>query len=182
MFRILWLLWNLTGISAVLLARCLSNVLFAPSDNLWEQSDGFATLRDLMIKCLIQLTHWGRVTHICVGNLTNIGSNNGLSPGRRQAITWTNVGILLIGPPGTYFSEMLVEIHTFSFKKIHLKMASAKWRPFCLSLNVLIQASVLRSKRFVLHVMLTPFQPHVSLYWRLLCGTLHRIYSKCFCM
>ena len=31
------------------------------------------------------LTLWGRVTHICVGNLTNIGSDNGLSPGRRQA-------------------------------------------------------------------------------------------------
>ena len=40
-----------------------------------------------------RLTHWGRVTHICVGNLTIIGSDNGLSPGRRQAITWTNVGI-----------------------------------------------------------------------------------------
>ena len=32
------------------------------------------------------LTHWGRATHICVGNLTIIGSDNGLSPGRRQAI------------------------------------------------------------------------------------------------
>ena len=84
------------------------------------------------------LTHWGRVTHICVGNLTIIGSDNGLSPGRRQAITWTNVGILLIGPLGTNFSEMLIEIHTFSFKKIHLKMLIGKWRPFCLSLNVLM--------------------------------------------
>ena len=35
------------------------------------------------------------------GNLTIIGSDNGLSPGRRQAITWTNAGILLIGPLGT---------------------------------------------------------------------------------
>ena len=84
------------------------------------------------------LTHWGRVTHICVGYLTIIGSYNGLSPGRRQAITWTNVGILLIGPLGTNFSEMLVEIHIFSFKKIHLKMPSGKWQPFCLGLNVLI--------------------------------------------
>ena len=32
------------------------------------------------------LTHWGRVMHICVGNLTIIGSDNGLSPGRHQAI------------------------------------------------------------------------------------------------
>ena len=32
---------------------------------------------------------------------------------------------------------MLIEIHTFSFKKIHLKMSSGKWRPLCLGLNVL---------------------------------------------
>ena len=83
------------------------------------------------------LTHWGRVTHIRVGKLTNIGSDNGLSPGRRQAITWTNVEILLIGPLGTHFSEMLIECHTFSFKKIHLKISSGKWRHFCLGLNVL---------------------------------------------
>ena len=72
------------------------------------------------------LTHWGRVTHICVGKLTNIGSDNGLSPGRRQAIIWTNAEILLIGPAGTIFSEILIEIHTFSFKKMHLKMSSGK--------------------------------------------------------
>ena len=84
------------------------------------------------------LTHWGRVTHICIGNLSIIGSDNGLSPGRRQAITWTNVGILLIGPLGTNFSEILIEIHTFLFKKVHLKMSSGKWRPFCLCLNVLM--------------------------------------------
>ena len=84
------------------------------------------------------LTHWGRVTHICVGNLTTIGSNNGLSPGRRQAINWTNAWILLIGPLWTKFSEILIEIPTFSFKKMRLKVSSAKWRPFCLGLNVLI--------------------------------------------
>ena len=83
------------------------------------------------------LTHWGRVTHICVGKSTIIGSDNGLSPDRRQAIIWTNVGILLIRPLGTYFSEILTGIQTFSFNKMHLKMSSAKWRPFCLGLNVL---------------------------------------------
>ena len=51
--------------------------------------------------CTQLLTHWGRVTHICVGNLAIIGSDNGLSPDRRQAIIWTNAGILLIGPFGT---------------------------------------------------------------------------------
>ena len=75
------------------------------------------------------LTHWGRVTHICVGKVTIIGSDNGLSPDRRQAIIWTNAGILLIGPSGTYFSEILTGVKTVSFKKMHLKMSSAKWRP-----------------------------------------------------
>ena len=83
------------------------------------------------------LTHWGRVTHICVGNVTIIGSDNGLAPDRRQAIIWTNAGILFIGPLGTNFSEISIEIHKFSFKKMHLKTSSAKWRPFCLGLNVL---------------------------------------------
>ena len=77
------------------------------------------------------------MTHICVGNLTIIGSDNGLAPGRRQAIIWTNAGILLIGSLGTNFSEILIEILKFSFKKMHLKISSAKWRPFCLGLNVL---------------------------------------------
>ena len=40
------------------------------------------------------LTHWGRVMHICVGNLTIIGSDIGLSPGWRQAIVWTNDGFI----------------------------------------------------------------------------------------
>ena len=84
------------------------------------------------------LTHWGRVTHICVSKLTIIGSDNGLSPDRRQAIIWTNAGLLSIGPLRTNFSEILIEILTFSFEKIRLKVSSAKRRPFCLGLNVLI--------------------------------------------
>ena len=84
------------------------------------------------------LTHWGRVTHICVKKLTIIGSDNGLWPDRRQAIIWTNAGILLIGPLGTNFSEISIEILTFSIKKMRLKVSSAKRRPFCLGLNVLI--------------------------------------------
>ena len=82
-------------------------------------------------------THWGRVTHICVGNITIIGSDNGLSPGRRHIIIWTNAGILLIGPLGTNFKEIVIGIQTFSVQKMHLKMSSVKWRPLCLGLNVL---------------------------------------------
>ena len=88
------------------------------------------------------LTHWGRVTHICVSDLTSIGSDNGLSPGRRQAIIWTNAGILLIRPLETNFSEFLVEILIFSFKKMRLKVSSVKRRPFCLGLNELIQLNL----------------------------------------
>ena len=86
----------------------------------------------------VQLTHWGRVTHICVSYLTIIGSDNGLSPGRRQAIIRTNAGILLIRPLGTNFSEILIKILIFSLKKMRLKVSSAKRRPFCLGLNVLM--------------------------------------------
>ena len=78
---------------------------------------------------------WGPMTHICVSKLTIIGSDNGLSPGRCQAIIWTIVGILLIGPLGTKFSEISIAIHTFSFKKMHLKMCG-KCRPFCPGINV----------------------------------------------
>ena len=83
------------------------------------------------------LTHWGRVMHICVSNLTIIGSDNGLSPDQRQVIIWTNADKLSIGLQETKFNEILIEIYTFSFKKMHLKMPSGKWQPSCLSLNVL---------------------------------------------
>ena len=79
------------------------------------------------------LTLWGRVTHICIDKLTIIGSDNGLSPGLSQAIIWTIAGILLIGPLGTNFSEILIKIITFSFKKMPLKVSSAKWRQFVLA-------------------------------------------------
>ena len=84
-----------------------------------------------------RLTHWGRVTQICVSKFTIIGSDNGLSPIRHQVIIWTNVGILLIRTLGTNFSEILIQIHIFSNKKIRLKMSPRKCRPFCLGLTVL---------------------------------------------
>ena len=45
--------------------------------------------------------------------------------------------VKLIRTLGTNFSELLSEIHTFSFKKMHLNMSPGKWRPFCLGLNEL---------------------------------------------
>ena len=102
----------------------------------WKQQ------KSMLDKCtdlrLRYLTHWGRDTYICVSVQVNIGSDNDLSPIRHKAIIWTNAGILSIGPLGTKFNEILIDICTLSFKKMHLKMLSAKWRPFCLDLNVLI--------------------------------------------
>ena len=94
--------------------------------------------RGYIAMCWPSLTHWGRVTHICVSKLTIIGSDNGLSPVRHQTIIWTNAWILLIWPLVTNFNEIPTEIYIFSFKKMHLKMSSGKWQPSCLCLNVLI--------------------------------------------
>ena len=78
------------------------------------------------------LTHWGRVTHICVGKLTFTGSDNGLSPGRRQAIIWTNVGILLTRTWGTNFSEIsYIFIQENAFENVVWKMAAILSRPQC---------------------------------------------------
>ena len=81
---------------------------------------------------LIVLSHWSWAMNICVSKLTIIASDNGLSPGRCQAIIWDNAGIVSIGHLGTNFSEILIKILKFSFKKV----SSAKWRPFCLGLSV----------------------------------------------
>ena len=79
------------------------------------------------------------MTHICDGKLTNNGSDNGLSPGRRQAIIWTkagiiwtNAGILLIGPLGTNFSEIGIKnilIEENPFENVVCKKAAILSRP-----------------------------------------------------
>ena len=119
--------WNLTD---DLEKQYLRHLFYAPS----------SFVHHFVAICKFQ-PHWGHVTHKCVSKIIIIGSNNGLLPGRRQAIICTNAGILLIGPSGTNFSEILIEIHTFScnFKNMHMKLSSVKWRPFCLGLNVLSQ-------------------------------------------
>ena len=72
------------------------------------------------------------MTHICAGELTVIDSDNGLSPGRYEAIIWTNAGILLIGPLETNFSEILFQFQIFSieentFKNVVCEMLSISW-------------------------------------------------------
>ena len=66
-----------------------------------------------------------------------VGSDNGLAPIWCQAITWTNDDSS-IGPLGTQFSEIWIKVWRFSFNKIHLKMLSAEWQPFCSIWNVLM--------------------------------------------
>ena len=55
--------------------------------------------------------------------LTTIGSDNGLSPGRHQAIIWTKAGVSIIWPLRTNLREILIEI---------------RCRSSCLGLNVLM--------------------------------------------
>ena len=64
----------------------------------------------------------------------------------RQAINWTNAGILLNGLLGTNFREISIKILAFSFKKIRLKVSSAKWRLFYLGLKV--SSTVFRMRAF----------------------------------
>ena len=104
---------------------------------MWKHGSFAVSQKNVFTTLWITLTHWSRVTHICISKLNIINLDNGFSCGHHQAIILISAGILLIWPLGTNFSEILIEIHTFSFKKMHLKMSSAKQWPFCLSLNVL---------------------------------------------
>ena len=76
-----------------------------------------------------KLTHWCWMTHIYIDNLTIIGSGNGLSPGRRQAIIRTNAGILSTGLLGTNLSESLIEILAFSF--MEMRFCHFVWASMC---------------------------------------------------
>ena len=82
-----------------------------------------------------QITHWGRVTHICVSKINIIGSDNGLSPGRRQAIIWTNAGIVNWTPRNKFQwkvnrnSNIFIEENTF--ENVVCEMLSILSRPQC---------------------------------------------------
>ena len=56
---------------------------------------------------------------------TIIGLDNGMSPVRRQTITWTNVDLLSIGPLGTNINGILINIETFLLRKMRL------WNTIC---------------------------------------------------
>ena len=67
------------------------------------------------------------MTHICVGKLTIIGSDNDLSPERLQAIIWTNAGILLIGP-----------LEENTFENVVCEMLFISSRPQCVKVEILL--------------------------------------------
>ena len=74
------------------------------------------------------LTHRGRVMHICISKLTIISSDNGLLPGRRQAIIGTNTAILFIGPIGNKLQwnlnqNLYIFIQENAFENVIWKMA-----------------------------------------------------------
>ena len=133
-----------------------------------------------------ELTHWGRVTHICVNKLTITGSGNGLSPGRGQAIIWTNAGILLIGPLETNFSELFIEklnifIQENSFENVVWKMAAILCRPQCVKVSWTDMMMSWHWNDFALPAICegkppaTSGLPHTRQYW----GALNFHLNKC---
>ena len=79
---------------------------------------------------------------ICVSNLTIIGSDNGLSPGRRHAIIWTNAGIFLIGPSETnilqwnFNRNSSIAFQENVFECVVYEMAAILSRPQCVNTSV----------------------------------------------
>ena len=123
---------------------------FHITGHLWLESTGGSTLQmpspsiyssqTWSVMCLqmsYHLTYWGRVTHICVSKLTSSALDIGLSPGRHEAIIWTNAGIFLIR---TRLRNKLqwnlkqyscIFIQESAFENVVWKMAAILPRPQC---------------------------------------------------
>ena len=90
------------------------------------------------------------MTHICVGNLTIIGPDNGLSPGRRPAIIWTNAGILLIGPcwrntlQWNFNRKSSIFIQENALEHVVCEMTSILSRPQCAKSTKMLTAPIYR--------------------------------------
>ena len=93
-------------------AFCFFPAAFHLNERSWSLQNGHLYL----ILSIQVLTDWSLMTHICASKLTIIGPDYGFSPCRRQAIIWTDAGILLIRILATNVSEIFSEINTFSFK------------------------------------------------------------------
>ena len=90
------------------------------------------------------------INYLTIYTLENLVAANSLRPSgaymRRETnhhwFRWLFDGLLFIWPFGTSFSEILIETHIFLITKMHFKRSSAKWRSFCLGLNVLNEAGI----------------------------------------
>ena len=70
------------------------------------------------------MTHWGQMTQIGFSKLTTLtDSVDGLSPGRRLVIIWTEAVIVLTGPLWTNLIDILIESHRSWFNKMHFVAA-----------------------------------------------------------
>ena len=115
----------------------------------------------------LYLTYWGRVMHICVSKLTIIGSDNGLSPGRRQAIIWTNAGIVnwTLGNKFQWNLNRIqyIFIQENAFEDVVCEMASMSSRPQCVKfLNWAIYIMKINPKFFV---SVTPASSNWAIYF-----------------
>ena len=119
------------------------------------------------------LTHWGRVTHICVSKQPIIASDNGLSPGRRQATVGTNAGILYSNLRNKFQWNLKRNSIIFIKKKMCFKVSSAEWRPFCLHVHQCVNVRVSTRRRVFGEV-------NGSFAWLVYICQLHstQIYSK----
>ena len=101
------------------------------------------------------------MTHIC-SNLTSIAADNGLILNRRQAIIWTNAGILLIGPCATNFIEILIEIP--AFKNFVCEMAVILSRPRCFNCFCMDRSLSFVWKNLLCHLMVAKWEKLQSIF------------------
>ena len=97
---------------------------------------------DFSVSPSYSLTHWGRVIkpdhHLFRQWLGAWPATSHYLNQCWDFVNWTLRNKL---------SEYLIKLYTFEFKKMHFKMSSGKWRPFCLSLNVLNSRALLMARK-----------------------------------
>ena len=111
--------------------KCYNKLHLDDKSNTWDEIL-LKPSRHYLLR--MRLTHWGRATHICVSKLTVVGSDNGLSPGWRQAIIWINDGILLIRPLGLQWNlkqNWHIFIQENAFENIVCEIAAILSRSQC---------------------------------------------------
>ena len=135
---------NVMSASIVLLYSMYFSESFHVST--WPNLVGSTHLYSISVEALSN-----SLRHICVGDLVTIGLDNGLSPGRRQAIIWIYAVIVLIGLFGNKLQWNLIWNRKFPFKKMHLGMSAAKRWPFWLSFNGLTKSTIPQNGSLLLY-------------------------------